>query len=472
MSILKYKSLKDTTITNAFKQDLINRATGSNMGASDSLEVFSIFGQATTSSLENSRIIMKFDVDSIINDRSSSKIDLSGSVNFFLKLHNAEHPFSLPKNYNLKIAPLIQNWDEGYGLDMEGYSDAGYGDGGYGANWIFATQELTWSGGAGGTTSSLYNYTQHIEEGPEDIDVNITDLVEAWIAGNIQNNGILISMSGAAEDGTSLRSFYTKKFFSRTTDFFYKSPSIEARWDSSRQDDRNNFYSSSSLLSNADNTYNLFFYNRVAGKLKNIYGDVLPSVRIYSDSQYQNLVTTASSVITNPSAGTYKCALILGTTASVLYDKWYNTSSLTSYFSSSFEVNQYQGSDYDNQSQYIINFTNLKSKYSSSEYPVFKIYIRERDWSPTIYSVATTDIENTILKDVYYKVFRVEDNESIIDYSTGSIAYTKLSYDKNGLYFSLNMNLLEPDYSYGIKLARYDGTNIEEFKEIFKFRVV
>ena len=50
MAIKKYIANKDNTITNAYKLDLATRATGSNMGSADILEVFSIYGQQTTSS--------------------------------------------------------------------------------------------------------------------------------------------------------------------------------------------------------------------------------------------------------------------------------------------------------------------------------------------------------------------------------------------------------------------------------------
>ena len=50
MAIKKYFATKDNTITNAFKSNLSTRATGSNMGESDILEVFSIYGQSIFSS--------------------------------------------------------------------------------------------------------------------------------------------------------------------------------------------------------------------------------------------------------------------------------------------------------------------------------------------------------------------------------------------------------------------------------------
>ena len=53
--IKRYFAIKDNTITNAFQEDLKTRGTGSNMGASDILEIFSIYGQASSGSTELAR---------------------------------------------------------------------------------------------------------------------------------------------------------------------------------------------------------------------------------------------------------------------------------------------------------------------------------------------------------------------------------------------------------------------------------
>ena len=52
MSILRYTASLDNTITNAFEENLTTRGTGSNMGASDVLETFSIYAHATSASVE------------------------------------------------------------------------------------------------------------------------------------------------------------------------------------------------------------------------------------------------------------------------------------------------------------------------------------------------------------------------------------------------------------------------------------
>ena len=125
MPILRYTASADTTITNAFKAYNVSsiRATGSNMGASDILETFSIYGQYSTSSSELSRILVKFPVTgatSIKTDRDASLIPASGSsaLKFYLRLFNARHDEQLPENLTLSIFPVSRDWEEGTGLDL------------------------------------------------------------------------------------------------------------------------------------------------------------------------------------------------------------------------------------------------------------------------------------------------------------------------------------------------------------------
>ena len=134
MTIKRYFATADNTITNAFKENLVTRGTGSNMGQSDILEVFSIYGQATTSSAEASRILIQFDTTAVNADRSAGLIPASGSVSFYLNMFNVAHAETLPVDFTLTVSAVSQSWEEGYGLDMETYSDLTYN--GIGSNWI------------------------------------------------------------------------------------------------------------------------------------------------------------------------------------------------------------------------------------------------------------------------------------------------------------------------------------------------
>ena len=133
MSIKRYIANADNTITNAFDSSLVTRGTGSNMGASDILEVFNIYGQtsgASGYSTEESRVLINFPVSSIVSDRALGYIPASGSVNFVVKLYNAEHTSTTPTEFSLVVAPISRSWTEGFGLDMDEYKDLGV------SNWI------------------------------------------------------------------------------------------------------------------------------------------------------------------------------------------------------------------------------------------------------------------------------------------------------------------------------------------------
>ena len=63
MGIKKYIANANNTITSAFRSNLQTRGTGANMGLSDVLEAFSIYGQASSGSTELERILIKFNIE-------------------------------------------------------------------------------------------------------------------------------------------------------------------------------------------------------------------------------------------------------------------------------------------------------------------------------------------------------------------------------------------------------------------------
>ena len=89
MAIKRYTADLDNSITNAFKENMTTRGTGSNAGAADVLEVFSIYGQESTGSSELSRILVQFDIDKINQDRANGLIPANGKVAWYLNMYNA-----------------------------------------------------------------------------------------------------------------------------------------------------------------------------------------------------------------------------------------------------------------------------------------------------------------------------------------------------------------------------------------------
>ena len=91
---------------------------------------------------------------------------------------------------------------------------------------------------AGGDYEAEPRFTASFVDGTEDIELDVSDAVERWIAGTRTNYGFGVRM----ENETAFSSSYTKKFFARGSEFFFSRPVIEARWDSAIKDDRGNFY--------------------------------------------------------------------------------------------------------------------------------------------------------------------------------------------------------------------------------------
>lgn len=510
MAIKRYNAIADNTISNAWQSNLSKRATGSNMGAADILEVYSIYNRAYTSSVSNppdkqvelSRVLIKFSTDSINSDRSAGNIPASGNVNFYLKMYNAETSKTVPKQYTLTVRPVSQSWQEGSGLDMENYLD--YTAANTGSDWVQCRNDGTitqWSS-SGGDYLTASNYHQYFESGLEDLEIDITILMEEWLRSEpvYQNYGLGISLSSSQESTASYNltgaaaSFYTKRFFSRTTQYFFKKPVIEARWDSSIKDDRSNFYYSSSLATGEQNINTLYFYNYVRGQLQNLPGVETGLLRVrlhsgsadntepsgsaltlcvddrtgYGDSQ---LYATAGHV----STGIYSCSLAITGTArnkiTDMFDVWYTGS--TRFFTGSFQPQSFEGSEISIRPSYYLNITNLKQKYRSKENARFNLYVREKYWSPTIYTKANNEIETTTIESASYRVYRIIDDYDAIPHGTGSDLHTLLSHDVSGNYFDFDMSLLEPGYEYGFKFAFHDSSLNDwvEQDEVFKFRV-
>ena len=105
-------------------------------------------------------------------------------------MFNVPHDQTVPRNFTLAISPVSKSWEEGNGVDLDNYTDLTYD--GTGSNWINARASSSsgtylWDNQGGdfltASTYSEFNYTQTFDRGTENLDVDITGLVEQWIKG-------------------------------------------------------------------------------------------------------------------------------------------------------------------------------------------------------------------------------------------------------------------------------------------------
>jgi|MDSV01.1.fsa_nt_gb hypothetical protein len=369
-------------------------------------------------------------------------------------------------------------------------------------------------------TGSEYNphvYTQSFGTGLGDIEMDVSEQVEDWIREATGSYGFGVMLASAYEaytsessgvDGGSVihnpdgakRSYYTKRFFGRGSQYFFKRPVLEARWDSDIiRDDRGDFQYSSSLATNDENLNTIYLYNYVRGRLRNIpaigtgniyvslyTGSVTSSVpsgesqRILLEAAPAGIATHTAATGSHVSTGIYKCEICLtkSTTDNIprFYDVWHsadNASTYVEYFTGSIKPKTLQASTGKREPVYFTNITNLQNSYMHNQNARFNIYVREKNWNPTIYSKAVETPETINIRSASYRVIRIKDGLEAIPHQTGAVLATGLSYDINGNYFDFDMNLLQPGYEYGFKIAFYDDelTSWQEQDRLFKFRV-
>lgn len=484
-----YKALKDNTITNAFSLGIKNRATGSNMGAADIVEVFSIYGQASGSggrSQELSRAILEFDVQSIIDDRASGLLPASGSVEFRLRMFNAKHVEMTPNDYELAVHPLTEEWQEGYGLDLDQYKDKTFDN--FGSNWEKRSGSTSWTT-VGGTYDNAVVYSQSFPIGTEDLDVDVSATVESWVGGGLTNNGFMVklgetfeayySASTGANSGSIIHNVnglkqtkYTKNFFGRGSEFFHKVPVIQAVWSDVKYDDRGGFVPSSSLAPAADNINKIKFYNYQRGRLVDIPGTPTLTVDIYSSS---NGTPSGSSLgtfsVSKESTGVYSADVHVATTLNSLNDVWMTGS--TALHTGSIRVKQATNYHKNTKDDYVVSMIGNKKEYQNTGDERFRVHFRKKDWRPTLYDVAVNTVDTEYLRSASYSVYRDVDDLEVISHNTGSYLGTVMSYNVSGSYFDLDMSSFESGYSYYFKFAVYDdfAGNFVELEKKFRFRI-
>jgi hypothetical protein len=234
---------------------------------------------------------------------------------------------------------------------------------------------------------------------------------------------------------------------------------------------------------------NLYLYNIVNGEPTNIpsVGTNKLLVSVYSGSSYNTAALgpklklprgggVAAVGDTNITAswvetGVYSASFAY-TSASIttIFDIWHS-GGVGFHTGTGVQVKRFDSKDFNFDKQYVSKITNLRPTYSTLESGRFRLYVRPKNWRPNIYTVSSINIPNRIIDNAYFRLVRASDNFEIIPFGTGTLNYTRLSYDASGSYFDLNLEMLEGDTVYTIKfMYLINGTYVEQPEE-FKFRV-
>lgn len=451
---------KDSWITNqSIDGTSANLATGSNHGKDPALEVFALKGNISSGSVELARSLVQFNVTELSGKIYGDRTIPSSSVSYILKMFDMPHEDRVPSSCDLFIYPLSRSWDEGTGLDDENFTDAGC------VNWLSASSTTAWTT-SGSDFLTHVSASQHLDSGQEDIEVDVTTIVNEWLTGSMSNrrNGVVVKLGSTEETNGS--DYYIKLLHGQESKFVDKIPYIEARWNDVLKDNRNNF---------GFNVANrLYMYNFVRGELTNAQEPV--TLRIQDHLLGVSASYSQSFATQQISSGVFSASVVIVNTASFsssFYDIWF--SGATVYMTGTFKPMALTASSVDQYNEFTVNIVNLKRVYSVDEEARLKVNVRKRDYKTHRGTISTSSlgVSREYIEKMYYSVINNETGEVVIPYGTGSVPYTQLSYDGEGNYFNISMKSFVPGFMYKFKflidINQYDKKIAEED---FIFKVV
>lgn len=196
---------------------------------------------------EIQRTLIKFDISSISSSLFSG--DITGSWKGFINLKSANSE-GLPLNYTIYANAISESWDMGQFVRFETSSSANLVSASIqqGVSWRYRNgvnkwQDNTTAGSAtfavgvtgsanaeGGIWYTASQASQTFSYQPDDIRMDVTNILKLWISGSIVNNGFILR-HGLSNEADSL-DYGSLKFYSKETGTIYE-PKLEIVWDDS-----------------------------------------------------------------------------------------------------------------------------------------------------------------------------------------------------------------------------------------------
>ena len=220
--------------TSSFDASIYLQQPEQNAGRDEILEVGKLY---YGSSKDITRTLIKFDTGSIKSEITSIG---TGSWQTYLVLRSANSQ-EIPLEYSIYANAVSQSWTMGTGTKFDNVTSDGvswkYRDGintwqdNVTAGTAVFTAGTTGSANAeGGTWFITGSATQSFSNEPDDIRMNVTNIMHQWISGSLKNNGFIVRHSIDVENDSL--DYGLLKFFSKETNTIYE-PKLELVWDDS-----------------------------------------------------------------------------------------------------------------------------------------------------------------------------------------------------------------------------------------------
>lgn len=481
-----YKSViadKDAYITNKVIGNLYR--TGSNVGSAATLDLFKLYGATRSGSLPNvelSRLLIHFDLSSLKDLIAQNLLDVS-DPSFWCKivLKDVYGGQPTPSNFTVDVFPLSGTFEEGIGRDVVYYSDSDT------CNWLSSSLETPWFSpgcdkqciadlGTGDYITSSISIastksSQHFKTGLEDLNVDVTSVISATLSGELPDCGFRLSFSDSIE--SDARTYFVKRFGSRTVYDESKRPRLVFGFDNSMSDDTQNL--------TFDATCSLFLRNYSLGELTNILsGSSLDPVTgsnclllklttevsggtydYYATGSQFSYGSTSSAFV----SGTYVAqvsllssdpilsSLILASSSIRFKPVWTSLDQTIVYLSgSSLTFRPPSRTGTLRPKTLVVNALGLKDSYSVGEEAQVRVNIFDQS-SPLIKVVKVpVELPGIVLKNVFYQIRNATTDEIVIPYDAPKNS-TKVSSDSEGMFFTLDFSHLVPNNVYVVDVA-------------------
>lgn len=244
----------------------------------------------------NSRALIYFDINDLKDKINTSKIPTSSLYYLSLRVSDVKE---VPQEYSIYAYPVSSSWINGTGqyASRPPITD--------GVSWKYRssqkiatqwepTQSLnlnvtgSYNTKVGGGTWWTYNNlicSESFYYESSDLYMNITPMVNAWISGSIQNDGLILKFDDTIENLPEY--FSSIKFFGLESNTIYV-PRLQVVWDDST-------FTTGSLSEVSDENININV------KLKKYYSkDEKVKIRIYANKKYpQKTYTTEAYQLIN-----------------------------------------------------------------------------------------------------------------------------------------------------------------------------
>lgn len=373
-------------------------------------------------------------------------------------------------SFDIILFLIPYKWDDGRGFDYvcDLYDNSHKSISNYACNWYQYKNYYKWDNegiytidklfkeydkfSSKTNTSDIIIAKQHFEYGNENINIDLTEVINKFITNEIPNYGIGIAFAPFYENLITKKSQYVG-FFTQHTHSFYE-PYIETRYDEYIKDDRTNFY--------LDKDNKLYFYASVGNNPVNL--DEMPTCTINgSEMDVKQATKGVYYIDINLSSENYEKDIML-------YDEWDNivyngkrfnkselqfiTKSSNNFYSFGLPVKETEET----------NINIIPSLYGINEHE----HIKRGDIRKINIDckIPYSSDKKYAVDGLYYRLY-VKEGDKQIDV----IEWTPVEIGYNENFFFINTNELIP-FRYFVDIKIYQGLEVSIHDELLSFDII